>query len=297
MSSASPDKGAVLITGTSSGIGRATALLLDQSGYLVFAGVRKDSDAQSLRAEAKGKLHPLILDITIPEQIAAAIAEVRRVLGPDRGLRGLINNAGVCEPGPLESISMDRFRKQMEVNVTCHLEVIQAFLPMIRQETGRIINVASAIARAPLPCFGAYVASKCAMEGLSDVLRRELKRWNIHVAVIEPGTVEAAIWDRTADSPDKTDDGSEKPELVQLYSELSQQVYDVMQQGRKVAADPSALAQTIKTALESRWPKARYQRGPGAKMAVLGSNAPALITDWVIDNVLRKRLPTKMMGW
>lgn len=297
MSSNTPDKGAVLITGTSSGIGRATALLLDQSGYQVFAGVRKEADAQSLRAEAKGKLHPLILDITIPEQIAAAVAEVRRILGPDRGLKGLVNNAGVCEPGPLESIAMARFRRQMEVNVTCHLEVIQAFLPMIRQETGRIINVASAIARAPLPCFGAYVASKCAMEGLSDVLRRELKRWNIHVVVIEPGTVEAAIWDETADSPEKAEGGAANAELVKLYDELSQQVYDVMQQGRKVAADPAALAQTIKKALEARWPKARYQRGPGAKMAVLGSNAPALITDWVIDNVLRKRLPTKMMGW
>jgi NAD(P)-dependent dehydrogenase (short-subunit alcohol dehydrogenase family) len=297
MAETSPDRGAVLITGTSSGIGRETALLLASSGYLVFAGIRKEEDAQRLRADATGRLQPLILDICEPDHIAEAVSLVRREIGPRRGLTALVNNAGICEPGPLEYISMERFRKQMEINVTCHLAVIQAFLPMIRQETGRIINVTSAIARAPLPCFGAYVASKCAMEGLSDVLRRELSRWKIPVSIVEPGTVEAPLWDRTPDSPDKVPEGQSHPDLVALYSELNHQVYDVMQQGRRVAADPSALAKVIKTALESRRPRARYQHGPGSKMAVQGSRLPERITDWFIDKVIRKRLPTKFLGW
>jgi len=297
MTESAHDRAAVLITGTSSGIGRATALLLDEAGYLVFAGVRKEADAESLRSQATSRLQCVILDICKPDHIQDAVRRIDEAISPGRGLTALINNAGIAEPGPLEYISMDRFRKQMEVNVTCHLEVIQAFMPLIRRGPGRIINVASAIARSPLPCFGAYVASKCAMEGLSDVLRRELSRWDIPVSVVEPGTVEAAIWDNTPSTPDALPEARLRPELIEMYRELNQEMYDMMQRGRKVAAKPVSVARVIKKAIESKRPRARYQTGPGAKMAVLGSRTPEFITDWIIDNVVRKRFPTKLIGW
>jgi NAD(P)-dependent dehydrogenase (short-subunit alcohol dehydrogenase family) len=297
MSSSAQDKGAVLITGTSSGMGRASALLLDKSGYRVFAGVRKETDAQSLRQAASEKLTPVILDITIPEQIVTAVEQVRAALGPQRGLKGLVNNAGICEPGPIEMISVERFRKQMEVNVIAHVGVIKAFLPMIRQEPGRIINVSSAMCLAPFPCFGAYAASKAALEAMSDSLRRELSRWKIPVSIIEPGTIEAAIWDTTPNTPDQVPELAAQPELMSLYDELSGQVHDLLMQGRKIADPPEVIAGTVKRALEARWPKARYQRGPGAKMAMRGTVLPDFVLDFFIDLFIRKRLPSQLMGW
>lgn len=285
-----------MITGTSSGIGHASARLLDRLGYRVFAGVRRPEDGERLRAGASERLRPVILDITVPEHLHEASRIVRDELGTGRGLRGLVNNAGICEPGPLEAISMERFRKQMEVNVVCHLSVIQTFLPLIRQESGRVINVTSAIARAPLPCFGAYVASKCAMEGMSDVLRRELRGWGIYVSMIEPGTVEAAIWDKTPANPEDAEDPL-TPEMQERYQDLTSQVQAVMQRGRAVAYPPERLAETVRKALESRWPKARYQCGPGAKMAVRSTQIPEFITDWFIEQILKRRLPTALMGW
>lgn len=286
-----------MITGTSTGMGRATALLLDRSEYRVFAGVRKEADAENLRRAASDRLLPVILDITVPEQIAAAVDTVGAALGPDRGLKGLVNNAGICEPGPIETIAVERFRRQMEVNVIGHVAVTQAFLPLIRKGPGRIINVTSAMALAPFPCFGAYAASKAALEAMSDSLRRELSRWKIPVSIIEPGTTEAAIWDTTPNSPHEVPEEQSKTELLKMYDELSGQVHDLLMQGRKVAYPPEAIAETIKTALEARWPKSRYQRGPGAKMAIRGTHLPDAILDFFIDKILRKRLPSKLMGW
>lgn len=290
------DKGAVVITGTSTGIGHATALLLDRSGYCVFAGVRREQDGDKLRREGSQRLCPLILDITNQEQIDAAAALVREKLGPERGLGGLVNNAGICEPGPIEFIGIDRLRRQMEVNMIGHVAVIQAFMPLIRKGRGRVINVASATGSFALPMLGAYVASKCAMEGMSDALRRELRWWGIPVSVIEPGTVEAAMWDKTPDSPDKLPNGQVE-DKEHIYDELAEAAKKLMQRGRRVAAEPELVAEVIKKALEARRPKARYRRGPGSRMAVLGSKLPESFTDWVVEKVLKKQLPAKLLGW
>ena len=291
-----PPKGTVLITGTSSGIGHATALRLDRSGYRVFAGVRKEADAATLRREGSPRLSPLILDITKQEQIDAAAACVGQAIGPDAGLLALINNAGTCEPGPIEFISLERFRWQMEVNLFGHVAMIQAFMPLVRRGRGRIINVASATGRFAIPMLGAYVASKSAMEGMSDALRRELRWWGIPVSIIEPGTVEAALWDKTPDSAEKLPEGHGQ-DKEGLYDELGEAVRRLMQRGRSVAVQPEALAEVIQKAVEARRPKARYRRGPGSWMAVMGSRMPEWLTDWIVEKILRGRLPTKLMGW
>lgn len=290
------EKGAVLISGTSSGIGHASALLLDKSGYRVFAGVRKEEDAKRLKTEGSRRLCPVILDITNQEQIEVILNLVMEKLGPEEGLSGLVNNAGICETGPVEFIGLERLRRQLEVNFIGHVALIQTFLPLIRKGRGRIINVTSANGLFALPLMGAYAASKFAMEGLSDSLRRELKGWRIPVCIIEPGTVDAPMWNRTVCEPQKLPNGQAE-DKEGLYRELARAMIDMMNQGRRHAAQPEVIAKVVKKALEDPHPRARYKKGPGAKMAAFGTKIPEFITDWVIEKVLKKQLPTKIMGW
>jgi NAD(P)-dependent dehydrogenase (short-subunit alcohol dehydrogenase family) len=296
MSEPQQDQGAVVITGSSTGIGRAAALLLDRSGYRVFAGVRRPADAERLRSEGSERLRPLLLDIVDQKQVDEAAVVVAQELGPEQGLRGLVDNAGICEPGPIEFISLERVRHQIETNFVGHVAVIQAFLPLIRKGHGRIINVGSAMGEVPFPLLGAYAASKSALEAMNDSLRRELSWWGIPVSLVIPGTVESPLWDKTPDSPDGLPHGGIK-DKDGLYDEMAGAVRALMQQGRRVAVQPEVLARVIKAALEARRPKARYRCGPGSRMADLGRRLPQTFTDWVIDRVLKRKLPRKLVGW
>ena len=156
--------GGVVVTGASSGIGEATALRLANAGFAVFAGVRREEDAEALRLRG---VRPVRLDVRDAAQVAAAAQEVRGALGP-AGLVALVNNAGVVVPGPLEFVPLDQLREQFEVNVIGQVAVIQAFLPLLRETRGRIVNISSIDGRIATPLLGPYVASKFALEGLSD---------------------------------------------------------------------------------------------------------------------------------
>ena len=142
--------GAVVLTGASSGIGRACALKLANSGFHVFAGVRKEEDAHALMETATGRLTPLYVDVTDADLVSSAASVVEEAVGED-GLAGLVNNAGVGSAWPLEFVPPEEFRRQFEVNVFGHLAVTQAFLPLIRAATGRIVNVGSVGAGSPCP--------------------------------------------------------------------------------------------------------------------------------------------------
>ena len=146
----------VLVTGASTGIGRATALRLDSSGWQVFAGVRKKADAESLRAEASPRLAPVTLDVTDPGQIAAVAEWIEGE--SDGGLDGLVNNAGVAVPGPLETIPLDDLRHQLEVNLVAYVAVTQAMLPQIRRAEGRIVLLASIGGRIAFPFGGPWMS-------------------------------------------------------------------------------------------------------------------------------------------
>lgn len=183
---------AVVITGASTGIGKGCALALDKLGARVFAGVRKEADGAALQAEASERLTPVMLDVTDGDQIQAAVRLVQEGMG-DAGVAGLINNAGIGVGGPLEFIDLDDLRWQMEVNVIGPMAMIRAFMPLIRQGKGRIVNISSIAGRSATPFMGPYSASKHALEALSDPLRVELRLWNIHVSLIEPGAVQTPI--------------------------------------------------------------------------------------------------------
>jgi NAD(P)-dependent dehydrogenase (short-subunit alcohol dehydrogenase family) len=180
----------VVVTGASTGIGLACARLLAGRGFQVFAGVRKEADAEALRSEA-ASLHPVQLDVTDSEGIAEAARTVREAAGP--GLAGLVNSAGVAVTGPLEYLPVDELRTQLEVNLVGQVAVLQAFLPALRLSRGRIVNISSIGGRVALPLAGPYAASKFALEAVSDSLRRELAPWGVRVAVVEPGGVRTPV--------------------------------------------------------------------------------------------------------
>jgi NAD(P)-dependent dehydrogenase (short-subunit alcohol dehydrogenase family) len=166
-------QGAVVITGASTGIGRACALSLDALGFRVFAGVRKSDDGESLRRVASDRLTPVFIDVTDKQSIAAAAGSVSREVGT-AGLVGLVNNAGVAVPGPLEYLPLEELRRQLEINLVGQLAVIQAFLPLLRKARGRIVNISSLAGKLTTPFNGAYSAAKHGIEAFSDALRMEL---------------------------------------------------------------------------------------------------------------------------
>ncbi|MDX1741425.1 MAG: SDR family oxidoreductase, partial [Rhodothermales bacterium] len=185
---------AVVVTGASTGIGKAIALALDAGGFKVFAGVRKQTDAQALEREANGELTPLLLDVTDASSISRAVETVA-ALGDGR-LYGLINNAGIGLGGPLELVPMTEARKLMEVNVIGLLATTQAFVPLLRKGRGRIVNIGSLAGLVAMPGASAYAASKFAVQAITDSLRLELKPFGIRVTIVDPGAVESALWEK-----------------------------------------------------------------------------------------------------
>ena len=279
-------KGSVLITGASTGIGKACALLLDRSGYRVFAGIRKEKDGQRLQAEGSGNILPVILDITDADQIAKAVETVTDALGPGKGLAGLVNNAGIVMAGPLEFLPIDNLRRQLEVNVIGHVAVIQAFLPLIQKGCGRIVNIGSTAAFFAAPFLGAYAASKFAMEAVTDSLRRELLPRDIFVSIVEPGYTETPIWDKGYDQADQLMAGFAEP-AKDLYVNPFNKGRKFLDKGRHQAISPEVIAKAVCRAIESKRPKTRYLVGTDTHVLALAAKfLPDRLGDWLTRKFL-----------
>lgn len=280
------DKGAVAITGASSGIGRACSLFLDRRGFRVFAGVRTSLAAEKLKTEASSRLVPIILDITDSAQIQQAVQEIKIRLGNSGRLVGLINNAGIILSGPLEFFPLERLREQLQVNVIGPIAVTQAFLPLIRHGKGRIINMGSASGLFAPPFLGPYAASKFAMEAWTDALRRELRPEGIPVLLIESGAIETPIWDKSqavADSLESALPDQGKALYANALAAGRKQIDNL----RRRAASPLVVAKVVHKALISQNPKTRYLVG-------MDAYAQAFISRWVparlVDDVITKLL-------
>jgi NAD(P)-dependent dehydrogenase (short-subunit alcohol dehydrogenase family) len=280
-------KGAVLITGASSGIGKASALLLDRSGYRVFAGVRREQIAESLKAEASELMTPVILDIAEPEQIAGAVDTVRESLRDDVQLAALVNNAGVAVVGPLEFLPIEELRRQFEVNVIGHIAITQAVIPLLLKGKGRVVNISSAAAYFALPFLGGYCSSKTALDAITDVLRRELLIRGISVTTVAPGFTETPIWEKGYDQMDKLMD--DLPGLAQdLYGKAYQAGRKFFERGHKTAVAPEKVAKRVLRAVESRHPKTRYTVGFDTYLLALAGNfLPDRLGDWITQKVLK----------
>ena len=279
-----PTRGAVVITGASTGIGHASALHLSSLGFQVFAGVRRDEDAERMRAAGDGSIEPLHIDVTDQGSIDAAAERVRAATGGS--LAGLVNNAGIAVPGPLEHLPMDEFRRQIEVNLTGQVAVTQAFLPMLRTSRGRIVNIGSIGGRVALPLLGPYAASKHAMEGLTDSLRRELRPAGIEVSIIRPGPIATEIWER---GNDKADELLERmPEAEEHYGPAIAAARAGAAERMKEAIPPKEVAEVVAHALTSDKPRTRYLVGPRTRlMALLATVLPDRWFDRLIQRMSR----------
>lgn len=274
---------AVVITGASTGIGKGCALALDKLGARVFAGVRKEADGAALQAEASERLTPVMLDVTDGDQIQAAVRLVQEGMG-DAGLAGLINNAGIGVGGPLEFIDLDDLRWQMEVNVIGPMAMIRAFMPLIRQGKGRIVNISSIAGRSATPFMGPYSASKHALEALSDALRVELRPWNIHVSLIEPGAVQTPIWDKAMATLEETV-RKLPPEGLEMYGPMIEFMRKVIAAGDGIPV--SQVVDKTLHALTADKPKARYLVGREARIRAMVERLP----DGLRDRVIASQLP------
>lgn len=271
----------VLITGASTGIGAACAVELARRGFRVFAGVRGEAAVEQIRKAAPGVM-PISIDVTQADSIAAAREAIEAAVGP-AGLWGLVNNAGVVVPAPIELIPLDDLRRQFEVNVIGQVAVTQAMLGMIRGGGGRIVNMGSISGLVGAAYIGAYSATKHALEAVTEALRMELRPWNIAVSIIEPPSIQTPIWGKAADWSD-TMLGKIPPEAEALYGDALRKARKAVDRFARTALPVGRVVRCVVHALEARWPKARYPVGIQAKLAaVLWPIVPA----WLRDRIVR----------
>ncbi|EGD77262.1 oxidoreductase [Salpingoeca rosetta] len=262
------DSGAILITGTSTGIGRHAAVELAKKGYTVYATVRKQADVDSLKKEGVNTLIPIVMDVTKPDQIASAVDTIKK---GGHKLIGLVNNAGISARVPLEAHDLDRIRSMFEVNVFGVVSVTQAFLPMIRENKGRIVNVGSLAGFIAMPGSASYSATKFGLEGLNDALRREMAPFGVSVSIVEPAYVSTAIASKSTGEAAATRWVSR--EMQDTYAWFFADFEEKRLKGEALADGPEVTTKAITHALTSRTPETRYivanTYGIPAKIAAL----------------------------
>lgn len=275
----------VVVTGASTGIGRATARMLAGKGVHVFGSVRKAPDAAALKAELGESFTPLVFDVVDEGAVGAAAQTVRAALNGQR-LAGLVNNAGIAVGGPLTDVPIADFRKQMEVNVTGPMIVTQAFLPLLGTDKtlqgapGRIVNITSVAGKMGAPFVGPYAASKHALEGLSECLRRELMFYGIDVIMVAPGHIATPIWDK-AEEVDPT-----PYRHLDIFPVLKKFQDFFVAEGRK-GYPPERVAAVVHEALTATSPKTRYPVVPGH---VQNWTIPRLLPKRTVDRIIARRL-------
>ncbi|MFZ2156860.1 MAG: SDR family oxidoreductase [Bradyrhizobium sp.] len=274
----------VVITGASTGIGWATAKLLLDRGFRVFGSVRKQADADRLGNEFGANFTPLLFDVTDEAKVLTAAREVRAALGGET-LTGLVNNAGIAVAGPVLELAADEFRRQLDVNVIGPVIATQAFGPLLGSDPslkgpkGRIVMISSVSGRAGAPLTAPYAASKHAIEGLSESLRREMMLFGIDVIIVAPGPVKTPIWS--------------KAEEVDISVYRNSPFFPALQRIRKfmlqlgeTGLPPEKIAEAIADALTSSSPKVRYQLTPDPMQHLI----TAVLPKRTVDRIIAKRL-------
>ena len=279
-------RGAVVITGASTGIGESCALRLARAGCHVFAGVRRSEDGEALRRKAPTGLTPLQLDVTDSDSVQSAVGEVERALD-GAPLAGLVNNAGIALGGPLELMPLDALRRQFDVNVFGLIATTQAFLPLIRAGAGRIVNIGSISGRFAGPYVGPYAASKHALEALSDSLRVELRPWGIHVALIEPGRIATPIWEKSLAHSEALAAHAD-PAMLARYGPALDRMRAFVSKFNARRLPPESVAAAVEHALFAPRPKTRYVIGLDAWAQLLASKLlPDRLRDALVVRALR----------
>ncbi|BBX99814.1 short-chain dehydrogenase [Mycobacterium seoulense] len=272
----------IVVTGASTGMGAATARELARNGFHVLAGVRRDADADALRAE---RIEPHILDITVESDVAAIADRVAN--DPlHRPLRALINNAGIAINAPVETLPLEQWRRQFEVNLFGHIAMTQALLPALLLSSGTVVNISSVGGKVVLPTYGAYAGSKFALEAVSDALRREVSDFGIQVVVVEPGAVKTEMAERgiaTAEALMANMTAAQLARYDALAAAVTAQARSFGEDG--VSAEHAAKV-IVKAATASR-PRTRYTIGRDAAILLRISR---VVSDRVLDRIVRLNL-------
>ena len=273
---------AVVVTGASTGIGLSIAKLFTARGWQVFGSVRKAADGERVRAELGERFTPLQFDVTDADAIDRAASLVHERLA-GRTLGGLVNNAGFAVGGPLQHLPLEKMRFQLEVNLLGPMKVAQAFAPLLGADRtragqpGRIVQISSTAGRFGVPFLGAYVASKHALEGMSESLRRELMLFGIDVIVVAPGAILTPIWDKAEESRITEYQGTPYGPLITAFEQ------EFIRRGRK-GLPPERVAEAVWQALTARKPRVRYEVIPNR------------LREWVLPALLPTRLVDRMMA-
>src|SRR5580692_9574309 len=279
----------VVVTGVSTGIGWGTTKVLVSKGFRVFGSVRKPADADRLHREFGNGFVPLMMDITDAEAVHQAAQKVGSMIG-GRNLVGLVNNAGIVVSGPLLYLKPSEYRRQLEVNMVSPLVVIQAFAPLLATDkkrqgpAGRIVNITSSVAKVAIPLLGAYSASKFGLEGMSDALRRELMLLGIDVVIIEPGTVNTAMYDKGEKEDLSEFKQTEYWEAVQNFQKF------IVVEARNNGLPPERLGEAVHVALTTEKPKARYAVVP---QRFKNWTLPRLLPVRMLDAAIAKQMGLK----
>jgi NAD(P)-dependent dehydrogenase (short-subunit alcohol dehydrogenase family) len=279
-----------LVTGCSSGIGRATVLRLAAAGQHVYAGVRKPEDGERLvQAATGGAVTPVMLDVTDTGHIAAAAAVIDGHTGPG-GLDGLVNNAGYGLACPAELVPLESFRRQLEVNVTGQLAVTQAVLPALRRAHGRIVMVSTIGVRFSPPFAGPLDAAKAALTALGETLRQELAPWGVRVVLVEPATINSGAADKVTRDAAATMAAAE-PRARALYADTFTAMLRVMERREANGSPPDVAAATIARALTAPRPRAVYLCGKDSRRLAVLSGLPAPVLDLARRRIFRLPAP------
>lgn len=272
----------VLVTGAGRGIGRTIAEQLAAHGWDVIAGVRSDADGAALTAVDPQRISAVILDVTDDGDISALDDAL-----PDR-LDAVVNNAGIVMAGPMETLTTQQWRTQLEVNVIGQFAVTRAVLPRLRAAHGRVVFISSVNGRMSTPLIGAYAASKFALEAAADALRMELSPWRIPVVLIEPAQTDTDMW-RTAGSMVDDVDAALTPAERDLYGRHVSGMRKAVPISQRLAVAPEKVSDVVRAALTAKRPRARYVVGAGPRLQIaLMTNLPVRVRDRVLRAVMRQ---------
>jgi NAD(P)-dependent dehydrogenase (short-subunit alcohol dehydrogenase family) len=272
-------RGSVVVTGASTGIGWGCVKVLTAAGFHVFGSVRKQADADRLTAEFGAHVTPLLFDVTDQVAVANAARTVEQALG-GKTLAGLVNNAGIAVAGPLLYLNIEEVEKQFAVNVTGPLIVTQAFAPLLGADRtrqgapGRIVMISSVGGRNALPFAGPYAASKFAVEGLSEALRRELMLFGIDVVIVAPGAVVTPIWDKT--------EVAIEPFANTPYAAALAKMKTVMLDSAAKGLPPEKIGEAVLTGLTAAKPRTRYTVAPNPVQQIMFRMLPKRLVDRMI---------------
>jgi len=273
---------AVLVTGSSTGIGEAIARLLSEKGFRVFAGVRTAQDGARLEG-ASTLIKAVTLDVTRPESIKAARDFIQSHLNMSM-LWSLVNNAGIVVAGPNEFIPLKHWKMQFDINFFGAVSVTQAFLPLLRETKGaRIVNMGSVSGRLSTPILGPYCASKFALRAFNDSLRQEVREFDIHVSLIEPGAVRTPIWQKSKKTAETVFDDQTIAELRPLYGNAVERAQRMAVSLERAGARPEDVAFQVLNAMHARWPRPYYRVGFGVWPQIILSRLPVWFRDRVLN--------------